>query len=243
MEWRDAGIILGLRRLGETSVIVELMTREHGRAMGLVRGGRSRRLQPMLQPGNEVEAVWRARLEEQLGQFSLEGTDLRAAALLVNAQALHGVNLLSSLLRLLPERDPHPALFETAALVLRHIDDGQIGPSLMVRLELAILAELGFGLDLARCAATGAFEDLAWVSPKSGRAVSRAAGEPWRDRLLALPDFLKRSACDVHPSGLEIETAFRLTGHFLQRDVLSPRGLAAPDARRAYIATISREAC
>lgn len=243
MEWRDAGIILGLRRLGETSVIVELMTREHGRAMGLVRGGRSRRLQPMLQPGNEVEAVWRARLEEQLGQFSLEGTDLRAAALLVNAQALHGVNLLSSLLRLLPEREPHPALFETAALVLRHIDDGQIGPSLMARLELAILAELGFGLDLARCAATGAFEDLAWVSPKSGRAVSRAAGEPWRDRLLALPDFLKRSACDVHPSGLEIETAFRLTGHFLQRDVLSPRGLAAPDARRAYIATISREAC
>lgn len=243
MEWRDAGIILGLRRLGETSVIVELMTREHGRAMGLVRGGRSRRLQPMLQPGNEVEAVWRARLEEQLGQFSLEGTDLRAAALLVNAQALHGVNLLSSLLRLLPEREPHPALFETAALVLRHIDDGQIGPSLMARLELAILAELGFGLDLARCAATGTFEDLAWVSPKSGRAVSRAAGEPWRDRLLALPDFLKRSACDVHPSGLEIETAFRLTGHFLQRDVLSPRGLAAPDARRAYIATISREAC
>jgi DNA repair protein RecO (recombination protein O) len=241
MEWRDAGIILGLRRLGETSVIVELMTREHGRAMGLVRGGRSRRLQPVLQPGNEVEAVWRARLDEQLGQFSLEGTDLRAAALLANAQALHGVNLLSALLRLLPERDPHPALFETAGLVLRHIDDGQIGPSLMVRLELAILSELGFGLDLERCAATGTPDDLTWVSPKSGRAVSRAAGEPWRDRLLALPDFLKRSACEIHPSGLEIETAFRLTGHFLQRDVLAPRGLAAPDARRAYIATIARD--
>jgi DNA repair protein RecO (recombination protein O) len=241
MEWRDAGIILGLRRLGETSVIVELMTRDHGRAMGLVRGGRSRRLQPTLQPGNEVDAVWRARLEEQLGQFSLEGTDLRAAALLANAQALHGVNLLSALLRLLPERDPHPALFETAGLVLRHIDDWQIGPSLMVRLELAILSELGFGLDLERCAATGTPDDLTWVSPKSGRAVSRAAGEPWRDRLLALPDFLKRSACEIHPSSLEIETAFRLTGHFLQRDVLAPRGLTAPDSRRAYIATIARE--
>ncbi|HUZ67644.1 MAG TPA: DNA repair protein RecO [Beijerinckiaceae bacterium] len=243
MEWRDAGIILGLRRLGETSVIAELMTREHGRAMGLVRGGRSRRLQPMLQPGNEVEAVWRARLEEQLGHFVLEGTDLRAAALLANTQALHGVNLLGALLRLLPERDPHPALYETSVLVLRHLDDSDMGPALMARLELAILAELGFGLDLACCAATGSRYDLAWVSPKSGRAISRAAGEPWSHRLLALPDFLRRSACDIQPSAVEIETAFRLTGHFLERDVLSPRGLSAPDARRAYIATIARTAC
>ncbi|HVB88943.1 MAG TPA: DNA repair protein RecO [Beijerinckiaceae bacterium] len=242
MEWRDAGLILGLRRLGETSVIVELMTPGHGRALGLVRGGRSRRMQPLLQPGNEVEAVWRARLEDQLGQFTLEGVHLRAAALLANAQALHGVNLLGALLRLLPERDPHPAVYEAAMLVLRHLEDGDIGPALMVRLELALLSELGFGLDLTCCAATGGAEDLAWVSPKSGRAVSREAGEPWRDRLLSLPEFLRRGERRTRPSSADVETGFRLTGHFLERDVFSPRGLRAPDARRAYIAAILESA-
>ena len=236
MEWRDAGIILGLRRHGETSVIAEVMTREHGRHLGLVRGGRARRMQPILQPGNEVEAVWRARLEEQLGLFSIEAGELHAATALSDPYALHGANLLCALLRLFAERDPHSALFESALIVLRQMGDPDIGPALMVRFELAVLRELGFGLDLTRCAVTGLAQELAYVSPKSGRAVSRPAGELWKDRLLVLPNFLQEGWRESQPNAKEIAAAFKLTGHFLLRNVLEPRGLAPIDARRAYLA-------
>jgi DNA repair protein RecO (recombination protein O) len=243
MEWRDAAIIIGLRRHGESSVIAELMTREHGRHLGLVRGGRSRRMQPILQPGNQVDAVWRARLEEQLGFYAIESVKPHASSALVDADALslQGINLICALLRLFAERDPHPNLFDASLLVLHHVADREIGPPLMARLELAVLGELGFGLDLARCAATGGETDLAYVSPKSGRAVSRTAGEPWKDKLFVIPAFLQPGGRDCQPRAAEVCAAFRMTGHFLIRDVLSPRGIGSIEARRAYVSLLEAD--
>lgn len=240
MEWRDEGLIIGIRRHGESAAIAEVMTRDHGRHLGMVRGGRSQRMQPVLQPGNSVVCVWRARIEEQMGTLTVEPLRSRAAAIMGSGLALQGVNLLGALLRLLPERDPHPALFETAEIIAGHLDDPVTGPALMVRLELAVLMELGFGLDLSECAATGVREDLIYVSPKSGRAVSREAGEPWRHRLLPLPNFLSAARQDAQVSRDEILAGFALTGFFLDRDVFGPRGVKPPEARRAFIAELQR---
>ena len=239
MEWRDEGLIIGLSRHGENAAIVELMTREHGRHKGIVRGGRSQRMQPVLQPGNSVECTWRARIEEQLGTFTVEPLQTRAAAIMGSGLALQGVNLMGALLRLLPERDPHPALYETAQIIASHLDDNAAAPALMVRLEMAVLAELGFGLDLSECAATGTKEDLIYVSPKSGRAVSREAGEPWKDRLLPLPAFLT-GLHESAPSPADIEAGFSLTGYFLERDVYLPRNMEVPPARRSFIGELAR---
>jgi DNA repair protein RecO (recombination protein O) len=237
MEWADRGLILGLKKHGESSVILELMTRAHGRHLGVVRGGRSKTMQPVLQAGNEVEAVWRARLEEHLGLYAVEAAVLRTDALISSAQALHGVNLLGALLRLLPERDPHSALFERAQVLLAHLG-GPLAPALFVHFELALLAELGFGLDLDQCAATGSRQDLIYVSPKSARAVCRAAGAPWAAKLLPLPAFV-REAPGTPASREDICGGFRLTEFFLNRDVFAPRGVKPPDSRGAFILAIS----
>ncbi len=234
MEWSERGLVIGLKKHGETSVILELMTRAHGRHLGVARGGRSKSMQPVLQPGNEVEAVWRARLEEHLGLYSIEASVLRTDAVIGSAQALHGVTYLGGLLRLLPERDPHPGLFDRAQVLLAHVAD-PLAPALFVHFELALLAELGFGLDLDQCAAMGARKDLIYVSPKSGRAVSRDAGAPWASRLLPLPAFL-REPPGVAVARKEIGDGFRLTEFFLYRDVYLPRGLKPPDSRTAFIA-------
>ncbi len=240
MEWRDEGIILGSRRHGETSVIVEAMTRRHGRHLGLVRGGRSRAQRPVLQAGNRVELVWRARLDEHLGNFSVEPVALNAARLLESASAVYGLQMLAAHLRLLPERDPHENLFETLELLIGHLEDPAGAAELIVRFELLLLDELGFGLDLAQCAATGTREDLAYVSPKTGRAVSREAGRPWHDKMLALPSFLR--AGSGQRGGLTgFEDAFRLTGYFLHRHVYEPRGIDEPEARAGFIGTLRRE--
>ena len=236
MEWRCEGLIIGVRRHGESGAIVELMTRERGRCAGLVRGGRSRRLQTLLQPGNSVDAAWRARLEEHLGQFTVEPLRSRAGALMESAQALHGLNHMTGLLRLLPERDPHPALYDGAAVIVEHLHDPRVAPALLVRFELALLAELGFGLDLSQCAASGVRDGLAYISPKSGRAVSRAAGAPYGERLLALPLFLTDDCDPDLPSRADVLAGFKLTGFFLGRSIYEPRGLGLPDARAALIA-------
>jgi DNA repair protein RecO (recombination protein O) len=235
MEWRDDGFIIGVRRHGESSAIVELMTRAHGRHLGIVKGGRSRRMQPVLQQGNSISIVWRARLEEHLGVFAVEPLRQRAAVLMESGMALAGVNLIGVLLRLLAERDPHESLFEMVEALADHLADTRIAPALMARFELAVLAELGFGLDLEQCAATGGKDDLVWVSPRSGRAISRAAGEPWADRLLPLPPFLRDGAQLSNVAAADLEQAYRLTGFFLERDVLQPRGLREPEARRVWI--------
>ena len=191
MEWTDEGIVLGVRRHGESSAIVELLTRSHGRHLGLVRGGAGRRMRPLLQPGNSVTTVWRARLDEHLGYYVIEGTRLRAATVLASSHATYGVTHLASLARLLPERDPHEDIFEMLERTLDDFDDIGEAAIQLIKFELAMLTELGFGLDLENCAATGETLDLIYVSPKSGGAVSRSAGEPYRDRLLRLPAFLR----------------------------------------------------
>ncbi len=233
MQWTDEAILLGVRRHGETSVIAEMMTRSRGRHLGMVRSGRSRSMQPVLQPGNRLEVTWRARLDEHLGEYRVEPLALRAGRLMESATAVYGVQALGSLLRLLPERDPHPHLFEALDIILDHLEEPATAGELFVRFELALLNDLGFGLDLEECAATGLRQDLAYVSPKSGRAVSRAAGAPWADKMLALPDFLAPGTKQgADPESLA--AAFRLTGYFLERHVYVPRGLEAGAAREGF---------
>jgi len=238
MQWTDDGIVLGVKRHGETSGILELMTRAHGRHLGLVRGAFASRLKPVLQAGNSVSAAWRARLDEHLGNYAVEAQHLRAAHYFAVPHAIYGVSHLAALMRLLPERDPHPAVYSALETILDRLDDAQASAPMVVRFELQLLAELGFGLDLAQCASTGTTADLVHVSPKSGRAVSRAAGEPWADKLLPLPAFL-REPDSVAPAK-DVANGFALTGFFLQRHVLEPRGLSLSDERAHYIGALTR---
>ncbi len=242
MHWSDEGLVLGARRHGESSVILELMTREHGRHLGLVHGGRSKRLQPVLQPGNSVHATWRARLDEHLGSYVIEPGATRSARFIDVPLALYGVGALAALLRLLPERDPHPALYEAATVLAGHLDDVHVAPALFVRFELVLLAELGFGLDLSRCAATGRADDLAYVSPKSGRAVSAEAGAPYRQRLLPLPRFLLAGASGRDPTAEAVKEGFALTEHFMRVHLFEPRGLDVPEERARFVAAALRAA-
>ena len=241
MEWTDEGIVLGVRRHGESSAIAELLTRDHGRHLGLVRGGSGSRMRPWLQPGNGVRAVWRARLDEHLGTYAIEGTQLRAATVLASSHAVYGVTHLASLARLLPERDPHQDIYEMLDRTLDDFDDVSEAAAHLIRFELAMLTELGFGLDLETCAATGATTDLIYVSPKSGGAVSRAAGDAWRDRLLRLPAFLRRGEGGANGwSDQDLQDGFRLTGMFLLRHVLEPRGQGHSDAREGFINAVAK---
>ncbi len=234
MQWQDEAIIIGVKRHGETSVIAELMTRERGRHLGLVRSGRSRSMQPVLQPGNRVEAVWRARLDEHLGELKLEPVRLRAAKLMETATAVYGVQAMGALLRLLPERDPHPHLFDALDIILDTMDDPADAGELFVRFELAVLNDLGYGLDLTECAATGVRQNLKYVSPKSGRAVCGEAGAPYADRMLALPAFLGDGPKPA-ATRESMLAAFRLTQFFLHRHVYEPRGITAGDAREGFV--------
>ncbi|KWV46891.1 DNA repair protein RecO [Bradyrhizobium macuxiense] len=241
MEWTDEGIVLGVRRHGESSAIAELLTREHGRHLGLVRGGASSRMRPLLQPGNSVTAVWRARLDEHLGVYAIEGTRLRAATLLGSSHGVYGVTHLAALARLLPERDPHEDIYEMLQWTLDDFEDAGVAAVHLIRFELAMLAELGFGLDLQNCAATGATTELIYVSPKSGGAVSRAAGEPWRDRLLPLPPFLREGDGGANAwSDQDLLDGFQITGLFLLRHVLEPRGQGHSDARDGFINAVTK---
>jgi DNA repair protein RecO (recombination protein O) len=183
MDWSDEAIFLSAKPLGETNAVAELFTLGYGRHLGLVRGGRSRRLRPLLQPGNRLRVTWRARLSEHLGGFNLELIDPHAARVLDDASALAAIGSLAGLARLLPERDPHPALYAASLQVLCAFDEPKLWLPLLVRWELQLLQELGFGLDLSECAATGNDSELVYVSPRSGRAVSREAGKPYEGKL------------------------------------------------------------
>jgi DNA repair protein RecO (recombination protein O) len=238
MEWTDEGIVLGVKRHGETSVILELMTQARGRHLGLVRGGAGTRLRGVLQPGNSLRATWRARLDEHLGHFAVEGLNLRAAGFLSAAHAVHGVTHLAALCRLLAEREPHARIHDMLETILDALDDSAAVAPMVARFELEFLAELGFGLDLSSCAATGATQDLIYVSPRSGRAVSRAGGEAYRDRLLRLPGFLRLETAPAPAA--ELADAFALTGFFLDRYAFAPRGIAMPDARARFVAAVVR---
>jgi DNA repair protein RecO (recombination protein O) len=239
MQWSDEAVILGVRPHGETAAVVELFTRAHGRHLGLVHGGRSRRLRPVLQVGNHVDATWKARLADNLGHFALELRKGWAALLMDDPAALAALTSMAALVRLLPERDPHPNLYEVTQFVLGYFDARAVWPALLVRWELALLDELGFGLDLSTCAGTGTTGDLAYVSPRSGRAVSAEAGEPYRDRLLALPPFLRGGPAG-EVSGEDVEAGFALTGHFLGARVLAPRNAQMPEARGRLLSYLRR---
>lgn len=233
MNWTDEAIVLSVRAHGETAAIVELLAREHGRTLGLVHGGRSRRLRPVLQIGNHVEATWKARLADQLGHFTVELRRGYAGEAMNDPAALAGLSSLMALARLLPERDPHPSLYEVTLFVLSFLGDISAWPALLIRWELALLVELGFGLDLSSCAAGGGGPNdaLIYVSPKSGRAVSASAGEPYKDKLLSLPAFLTAQRTG-HVSVEDVRNGFALTGHFLERRVFDSRGETMPDVRR-----------
>ena len=237
MQWTGEGLIIGVRRHGESSVIAEVMVEGRGRHLGLVRGGRSTKQAAALQAGNSVQLTWRARLEEHLGTFALEVTDARAARLIADRKRLYAAQLLCEHLRLLPERDPHDRLLGMSIRLLDGTEEDDVGSALS-RFELTLLDELGFGLDLASCAATGATTDLTHVSPKSGRAVSRAAAAPYADKLFALPPFLIDDA--VRPATTDVRAAFALTGYFLDRHVWSPRALAPPAVRDPLIDLLNR---
>jgi len=235
MQWSGEGLIIGIRRHGESSVIAEVMVEGRGRHLGLIRGGRSPRLSATLQAGNLVQLTWRARLEEHLGIFAVELLAGRAADLIADRTRLYASQLLCDHLRLLPERDPHDLLLGMAVNALAEPRSMISLGAALARFELTLLDELGFGLDLSECAATGETEELTHVSPKSGRAVSRAAAEPYLDRLLVLPAFLVDGG---DATSRDLEAAFRLTGHFLDVHVWSARGIDQPSTRDTLIASL-----
>jgi DNA repair protein RecO (recombination protein O) len=228
MDWTDRGIVLSARKHGETSLIVQLLTEQHGRHGGLVRGGTSSRARGLYQPGNLLSAHWRARLSEHLGNLSCEMITSSAATLLDNGGKLAALSSAAALAEAaLPEREPHTDVFESLSTLIAALAAAEWAPA-YVQFELGLLTALGFGLDLERCAATGTNDNLAFVSPKTGRAVSLSAGEAWRDKLLALPRFL---LADELPAPGDVGQGLALTGYFLERHVFEPQGKRLPPAR------------
>jgi DNA repair protein RecO (recombination protein O) len=229
MEWHDRGFVLAARRHGENGAVVELLTEQHGRHAGLVHGGQSPKLRAVLQSGNEVAAVWRGRLSEHLGTVACELVRPHAAGLLDDPDRLAGLTAAAALVAAaLPEREPYPDVFASFDGLLRTLDSEMNWPARYVEWERDLLAALGFGLDLSRCAVSGATTDLAYVSPRTGRAVSRAAGLPYHDKLLKLPEFLWRYG-PADPQ--QIAFGMALTEHFLVRHVFQPHGRTLPAAR------------
>ena len=235
MDWIDDGIVLSARKHGESAAVVSLLTRAHGRHAGLVRGGAGRRARGLYQPGNLLRATWRARLAEHLGNYTCEPVRAHAAAVLDAPLPLLALSSATTMVdAALPEREPHAALFDSLLALVEGLSR-EGWAALYVRWELGFLAELGFGLDLTSCAATGTNDALAWVSPKSGRAVSAGAGEPWRDRLLTLPAFLLENGGSP-PSQADIAAGLRLTGYFLANHVFGPDQRKLPAARERLLA-------
>ena len=238
MDWRDEGVLLAVRRHGETSSIIEVFTLGHGRHAGIVHGGASRRLAPLLQPGAQLDVAWRARLDEHLGSYAVEPLRSRAA-LMSDRLALAGLNSICALLTfLLPEREAHGALYGATIGLLDRIGAGEGWAVDYLRWELGLLEEMGYGLDLSSCALTGSRDDLAYVSPKSGRAVAREAAGEWEDRLLPLPACLLGQG----PAAAgDIADGLRLTGYFLEHRIAPELGSRPlPEARRRLVTLLSR---
>ena len=239
MEWRDQGILLSTRRHGETSAIIEVFTPAQGRHAGVVRGGTSRKIAPILQPGAQLDLSWRARLEDHIGAFVVEPVRSRAALVLGDRMALAGLNAVTALLSYcLPEREPHGALYRRTEALLDLLGDGALWPLAYLRWEMSLLEEMGYGLDLSRCAVTGTTEGLVYVSPKSGRAVSAKGAGDWADRLLPLPEVLRGTGA---AEDAEIVEALRTTGHFLEHHLAAGLGSRPlPGARARYVELLSR---
>ncbi len=237
--WREEGTLLSVRRHGETSAIIEVFTEGHGRHVGVVRGGASRKVAPILQPGAQLDLAWQARLDEHIGSFAVEPVKSRAAAVMGDRLALAGLNAMTALLSFtLPEREPHQLLYRRSLVLFDLLGTNDAWPVVYLRWELMLLEEMGFGLDLGRCAVTGARDDLVHVSPRSGRAVSAAGAGDWADRLLPLPPILLGQGVG---STAEILEGLRTTGHFLAHwlaPALGDRPL--PEARQRFVDTLAR---
>lgn len=239
MEWRDQGILLSSRRHGETSAIIEVFTPNQGRHAGIVRGGTSRKIAPILQPGAQLDLTWRARLQDHIGSFVVEPVRSRAAIAMGGRLALAGLNAVTSLIRFsLPEREAHLTLYSRTESLLDLLGQDEIWPLAYLQWELSLLTELGYGLDLSECAVTGATDELVYVSPKSGRAVSREGAGEWADRLLPLPNVLRGiGAAD----DAEILLGFRTTGYFLEMRLAADLGSKPlPEARARYVEAFNR---
>ncbi len=239
MEWREEGVLLSVRRHGEHAAIIEMFTGAHGRHGGVVRGGASRRLTPVLQPGAQLDVTWRARLEDHLGHFTVEPLRGRAPEILGDPVALAGMSSVCALLGFsLPEREPHPALYSRSVALLDALGaEGWAGAYL--RWELALLDEMGFGLDLAACAVTGARDGLAFISPRTGRAVSREGAGDWADRLLPFP----RALVSSDPAdGAELLEGLQVTGHFLNAHLAAALGHhPLPQGRQRFVDLLQRQ--
>ena len=235
MEWSDTGIVLSARRHGENAAVVSLLTEHHGRHAGLVHGALGRRARGLYQPGNALTARWQARLAEHLGRYTCELVRARASLVLDDPPRLAALAAVCALTEAtLPERLPYPQVFGATGRLLDTLETGETWAEAVVHWELALLAELGFGLDLSACAATGAIDDLAYVSPRSGRAVSQEAGAPYAEKLFPLPPFLLRPGTDA-ANAADIVAGLRLTGWFLERHVFSGQGGRMPAARERFI--------
>jgi len=239
IEWRDQGILLSARPHGESAAIVEVLTEQKGRHAGVVRGGASRKLAPVLQTGAQLDLTWKARLEDHLGSFSVELIKSRSAAAMGDRLSLAGVAAVASLLvSALPERESHTALYWRTVGLFDMLGDIALWPLAYLRWEMALLEELGFGLDLSACAATGINEELTYISPKSGRAVSAQGAGDWAARLLPLPPVMKGEG-DGSPD--EIVQALGTTGYFLEHKLFAALGKKSlPEARHRLIAAIGR---
>ncbi|SIT90963.1 DNA replication and repair protein RecO [Yoonia rosea] len=239
IEWRDEAALLSSRPFGETAVIIEVFSAAHGRHAGVVRGGSSRKLAPILQPGAQVAVAWRARLDSHLGSFTVEPIRSRAAAAMGDRLALAGLNAVCSLLSMvLPEREAHGPLYDRTIGLLDLLGQSEVWPLAYLRWEQALLEEMGFGLDLSACAVRGVNEDLVYVSPKSGRAVSREAAGEWADRMLPLPPVL---AGKGDASNSEIARALGTTGYFIEHRLIKSLGdHPMPGARARLVDAIMR---
>jgi DNA repair protein RecO (recombination protein O) len=230
MEWSEEGIALSVRKLGESSAVLSVLTRGHGRHAGLVRGGNSQRMRGMLQPGNRLVARWRGRLVDQLGSLTCELTRALDPRVIADRARLAAITSACALVETaLPEREPLPRLYEAFETIVEAVETSPVWPALYVQWEVALLADLGYGLDLRCCAISGTTHDLAYVSPRTGRAVGRDAGAPWKERLLALPAFLVEPDAPAVPA--TVVAGLALTGYFLHRHVYAERGRSLPPAR------------
>jgi DNA repair protein RecO (recombination protein O) len=239
MHWTDTAVILSARRHGENSAVIRLFSREHGVYGGVVRSIHSKANRGIIQSGNIVLATWQARLSEQLGAFRCELLEAHAALIMQDAGRLSGLSAACALLEAaLPERHPYPRLYKLMHGFLDTLQGNDEWPDAYVRLELDLLADTGFGLDLSQCAATGAAEELIYVSPKSGRAVSRTAGAPYHDKLLPLPPFLQAPHKKNRVESAEILAGMQLTGYFLDHWLLTPHRRKLPAARQRLIETL-----
>ncbi len=234
MEFEDDGFVLAARAHGEAGAIVEILTAQHGRWAAHVAGGASRRMRSVLQPGSRVRMAYRARVADQLGSARLEAEGEGASVLFDDPLALSALTSAAAVVAgALPEREPHPGAFFAFEALLNALGIPDIWPAVLVRFEMGLLQELGFGLDLSRCAVTGSLDDLVWVSPRTGRAVSAAAGEPYRDRLLVLPPFLLSAQGRLSPG--DIAAGLTLTGQFLRDFVFAALNRPLPPARARLI--------